>query len=222
MGLDFLIIGAIYKYPEIAHWIIFFSLILAGFNLPVSEDLMLLTSGILARAYVPENGWLLWAAVFFGAYISDWIAYWTGRLLGPKILTIRWLSKIIHQERLDKMHRFYDKWGMLAFLFGRFIPFGARNCLFLSAGMGHMTFKRFLCVDGVAALVSTTSAFTFAYIFGEQAASLIEFVAAYLSQRSIAFFIGVVLLLITIIGIIIYNRKKRSLRLSELPLKSDN
>jgi membrane protein DedA with SNARE-associated domain len=198
MGIDFVIIGLIYKYPEYAHWVIFGSLILAGFNLPISEDLMLLTSGVLASAFVPENALLLWGSVFLGAYLSDWIAYWTGRLLGPKLLTIKWLSKIVKKERLDRMHAFYEKWGFFAFLVGRFVPFGIRNCLFISAGMGKMSFTRFLWIDGVASLISTTSAFYLAYTFGKNFEVIWEYI-----KNNYILFIAISAILLTL-GVLLY------------------
>lgn len=179
MGIDILIIGLIYKYPHLGHWIIFGALLLAGLNLPISEDLMLLTSGVLASAFVPENAKKLWLAVFVGAYLSDWIAYWTGRLLGPKLLTMKFFSKFIKQERIDRMHAFYEKWGFLAFLVGRFVPFGVRNCLFISAGMGHMSFSKFLLVDGIASLISTSTAFYLAYTFGKHYEALLDYIKTF-------------------------------------------
>jgi membrane-associated protein len=204
MGIDIVIIGLIYKYPHQAHWIIFFALILAGFNIPISEDLMLVTSGVLASAFVPENTFKLWAAVFIGAYISDAIAYWTGRLLGPKLLTMKFFSKFLKQERIDKMHAFYEKWGFLAFLVGRFVPFGVRNCLFISAGMGHMSFPKFLLMSGFASLISTTTAFYIAYTFGKHYEVLLD----YLKTFDVAIIIVISASVLAVIGFIWY--KKRS------------
>ncbi|MDR3623805.1 MAG: DedA family protein [Chlamydiales bacterium] len=205
MGIDIIIIGFIYQYPHHAYWIIFISLILAGFNLPISEDLMLVTSGWLASAVIPEHALKLWIAVFAGAFLSDWIAYWTGRLLGPRLLTMRWISKVVKQERIDKMHKFYEKWGFFAFLVGRFVPFGVRNCLFISAGMGHMSFPKFLLIDGVAALCSTTSAFYLAYTFGQHYEPIWEYIKTY----DIAFISAIAIVLVTLAGIIWYNKTKR-------------
>lgn len=214
MGIDILIIGLIYKYPHLGHWIIFGALILAGLNLPVSEDLMLLTSGVLASAFVPENAVKLWAAVFIGAYISDWIAYWTGRLLGPKLLKIKFFSKFIKQERIDRMHAFYEKWGLLAFLVGRFVPFGVRNCLFISAGMGHMSFTKFLWIDGIASLISTSTAFYIAYTFGKH----YEVLLAYVKTFDVTLVIIIAASLLAVGGFIGYkrwNQRKKNPSLTE-------
>lgn len=208
MGLDFLLLGLIYKYPHWGFLIIFFALILAGCNLPVSEDLMILTSGFLASAVIPEHTFHLWLALFLGAYLGDWISYWTGRLLGPRILRIKWMKRWINQERVDKMHDFYERYGFFAFLIGRFIPFGFRNCLFLSSGMGRMSFKRFLWIDGIASLVSTALGFYLAYTFGEHWEGLFAYLKSF--DMIVWVIVGLTLaLLLAILGFLWYRKKKR-------------
>jgi membrane-associated protein len=52
-----------------AHWYIFIALILAGFNIPFSADLLILLAAILAATIVPENAWLLFGSVLIGCYL---------------------------------------------------------------------------------------------------------------------------------------------------------
>ena len=207
MVTEAIILMLIAKYPVYSPIIIFISLIIAGFNIRISEDLILFTSGVLA-SQDPENRWYLWMAVFFGAYISDWIAYWTGRIFGPKIFKIKWLSKIISKERIDKMHGFYDKWGFFAFLIGRFVPFGVRNCLFISAGMGNMSFRKFLLIDGLASLISTTSAFLLAYSLGDTISEIFFVVWQYIKNNNLFIPLFAILLLL-VISIIWYKKRKK-------------
>ena len=68
-----------------AHWIVFGALMLAGFNVPISEDLMIIVSALLAATVVPENTEKLFLAVFLGCYLSDWVSYWIGRTLGRRL-----------------------------------------------------------------------------------------------------------------------------------------
>lgn len=208
MGLDFVLLGLIYQYPQWGYVIIFFALILAGCNMPVSEDLMILTTGFLASAVVPEHFFHLWVALFLGAYLGDWISYWTGRLLGNRILQIKWLKKWVNKERIDKMHLFYEKWGFIAFLVGRFIPFGFRNCLFVSAGMGHMSFKKFIIVDGIASLCSTAVGFYLAYTFGQHWKGLFEYLKGF--DTIVWVIVGSALAVLAgILGWLWYRKKKK-------------
>src|SRR5690348_10457707 len=104
-----------------AHFIIFGLLILAGFSLPVSEELMLIVSGVLASSIIPDQTFYLFLAVFLGCYFSDWIAYWLGRLMGQKLYTIKWLPFVLNEKRVQRLRYFYNRYGFLTLFIGRFI-----------------------------------------------------------------------------------------------------
>ena len=155
-----------------AHFIIFGLLLLAGFNIPVSEDAMLFISALLASKnseYLPH----LFIAVYMGAYLSDLICYSLGRILGPKLFEIRFFANMVPPERIEKIHSFYDKYGIVTLLVGRFIPFGVRNGLFLTAGLGKMNFLKFSLSDLLACTISTVFFFTLYYHYGN---TVIEYV----------------------------------------------
>jgi membrane-associated protein len=150
---------------QYAHLIIFGALLLAGLNIPVSEDAMLFISGVLASshpAYLPH----LFIGVYMGAYLSDLICYSLGRFLGPKLFEIRFFANMVPPERIRKIHTFYEKYGIVTLLVGRFIPFGVRNGLFLTAGLGQMTFVKFALSDLAACTISTVTFFSLYYHYG--------------------------------------------------------
>ncbi len=145
--------------------IIFGALLLAGFNIPVSEDAMLFISAILASKH-PEMLPSLFAGVYLGAYFSDLICYWLGRILGPKLFKIRFFAKMVAPETVERIHTFYEKYGIITLILGRFIPFGVRNGLFLTAGLGKMSFLKFSLSDLLACTISTITFFTLYYHYG--------------------------------------------------------
>lgn len=157
-----------------APFIIFGLLFLAGFNIPVSEDLMLFTSAILA-AKNPEYTWQLFGAVFAGAYISDMICYgFIGRYLGNKLFKIKFFANMVSPERLDKINGFFKKYGVWTLILGRFVPFGFRNALFLSAGLGKMNAVKFALSDLLACTISCVTYFWIYYNFGETAIEYVK------------------------------------------------
>ena len=188
-----------------AHWIIFGSFILAGLNIPISEDILIIISATLASKVVPQNTFLLFGAVFFGAYLSDWMVYWLGRGLGIKLWNIKWFKKTFKIRTLAKIRLFYKKYGFYTLLIGRFIPFGVRNCLFLSAGMSKMNFGKFLISDGIACFCSNIVLFSITYCIGKNCESLF----AYIKHINI-FIFG--LFIFTIIAAICYYKKKHKLK----------
>jgi membrane protein DedA with SNARE-associated domain len=148
-----------------APYIVFGALMLAGFNIPISEDAMLFVSAVLARHY-PDYLPGLFAAVYMGAYLSDLVCYWLGRILGPKLFEIRFFAGMTPPQRIEKIRRFYAKYGMATILVGRFIPFGVRNGVFLTAGLGRMHFLKFALADLTACTMSTLTYFSLYYRYG--------------------------------------------------------
>lgn len=161
-----------------AHWFIFSLLMLAGLNFPISEDLLIILSGVLASTVVPENTWKLFLAVFLGAYLSDWMVYWIGRLWGAHLWKLRWFSRLFQPNRLEQIIQYYKRYGVLTLLVGRFIPFGVRNCLFATAGLGKMHFSKFLIGDGIACLLSNSTLFLISYFFGKNCSYIFRYVNA--------------------------------------------
>lgn len=195
------IISLIFEHAPYAHWIVFGALMLAGINVPISEDLMIIFSAVLAATVVPENTYKLFLAVFLGCYISDWACYWIGRKFGPKLWNIRWFAKTFDPKKIDQIQAYYEKYGFLTLLIGRFIPFGVRNGLFLTAGLGKMPFGKFLLSDGIACILSNTALFTLAYTVGKNYEMLIETLKTFNIFLFSAF-------LIAIIGFFWYKRRK--------------
>ena len=158
---------------QYAPYAFFGLLFLAGFNLPVSEDLMLFSSALIAIKN-PEMKYQLFTGVFLGAYISDLICYaLMGRYLGQKIFKIKFFSKMITDEKLEKVNAFYSKYGIFTLLIGRFIPFGVRNALFLTAGLGKMNAWKFAISDLIACVVSCVFFFWLYFTYGESVVGVV-------------------------------------------------
>jgi membrane protein DedA with SNARE-associated domain len=72
-----------------------------------------------------------------------------GRFVGRKLLLSPFFSKFINTQRIEKIERFCQKYGPITYIVVRFIPFGVRNCLFLSAGFSRVSFWRFALFDAI-------------------------------------------------------------------------
>lgn len=149
----------------LAPWIIFGLLLLAGLNIPISEDLMNFTTGFLASQN-PDYLYQLYFALVMGAYWSDVIAYSLGRFVGPSLFRIKWFSKMVTPDRLDQINHFFNRYGMITLILGRFVP-GIRNPLFMSCGLSRMNMPKFMIADFIAALLSVSCYFYLYYTFGE-------------------------------------------------------
>ncbi|MDI1230662.1 MAG: DedA family protein [Methylobacter sp.] len=179
-----------------APYIIFGALMLAGLNIPISEDAMLFVSAVLASTY-PDYLVQFFIAVYLGAYLSDLVCYWLGRILGAKLFEIRFFANRVSAQRIGKIHLFYEKHGLITILVGRFIPFGVRNGLFLTAGLGRMNFLKFALADLTACTITTISYFSLYYHYGN---SVIDYIK---TGNKIVFAVAV-----TLTAIIYYLFKK--------------
>jgi membrane protein DedA with SNARE-associated domain len=185
-----------------AHYILFGLLMVSGFSLPVSEELMLIVAGVLASSIIPEHTIHLFLAVFLGCYFSDWIAYWLGRILGDKLYRVRWLSFAFSEKRILKLKSFYEKHGTLALMLGRFIPFGVRNGIFMTAGVGKMHFGKFALIDGIGCFLFSCLLFSLAYSFGQN----YETLRSLIDVSNIILF---ALFLSSIVALLIYLKFKK-------------
>lgn len=197
------IIPWILSHADSAPWIVFGLVLLAGFNLPISIDILLVLITVLSATILPEKTLLLYTAFTVGCIISAWEAYWLGRILGRKLLQLQFFKKIVTEEKLTRVAHFYDRFGFLTFLCGRFIPFGVRNCLFMSSGISKLSFARFVLFDAIACTFWSTLFFTLFLSIGHNFDALLT----KLKWINICIFIS---FSVTVIAIICYKMKKRN------------
>lgn len=162
-----------------AHWIFFLLLMLAGINIPISEDLVLLTGGAIASTCIPDETLHLYLWIYAGCWISAWEAYAIGRCFGPRLYDIRWFRHVITRNRIIRLHHYYEKFGVFTFIVGRFIPGGVRNALFLTAGLGKMPFWKFIARDGFACLISSSVIFSIGFSLGENYRLVLHYLKTY-------------------------------------------
>jgi membrane-associated protein len=188
-----------------APYILFGLLLLAGFSLPISEEVMLMIAGVLASSFIPERTLPLFFAVFLGCYFSDWIAYWIGRFLGYRLYSVRFLHFAFCERKVKKLNRFFSSYGFLTLVIGRFIPFGVRNGIFMTAGVGKMHFGKFALIDLLGCFSFSLLIFSLAYYCGENFEALAK---AIKKGNAILFIIFVVTL--CAIGGILWIKKRRT------------
>ena len=170
---------------ENLHFISFGLLLLAGINFPVSEDLVFLISASIAATIIPENTYLIFAGCFLGAYMSDVIAYSLGRYGLPLLFKTNLFNRKSTRKKIVRIEFYFNKYGGKALFFGRFIPFGVRNMIFLTAGMVKFNFFKFLLTDFAALTITSTLLYYLGFKFGEN----IDIIMHHLNNYKIAVFI---------------------------------
>ncbi len=145
--------------------VVFLGLILGGFNLPVSEDVLVVMSAILCQGEKASIAPFL-IALYLGASLSDCFVYFWGRLIGKGTLSLGLFSKIITKERTNLLLRALERYGIFTYIFCRFIPFGVRNIVSMSSGFVKYPFYKFALYDFVAAICNISVLFWLVYFFG--------------------------------------------------------
>jgi membrane protein DedA with SNARE-associated domain len=144
---------------------VFCILVLCGFGLPMPEDVVLATGGVLAwlasdleqvtvGAMVRDQGLLTMVAVgLAGIVAGDSIIFLAGRRFGHRIADIRPLRRIITPAKLESVEKLIRRRGNLVVVIARFLP-GLRAPTFFTVGHARMPLWEFLLFDGAAALIS--------------------------------------------------------------------
>jgi membrane-associated protein len=98
------------------------------------------------------------------ALTGDNVNYWIGRWAGPKVFRAeesRWFSR----RHLDRTHAFYERHGGKAIVIARFVPI-VRTYVPFVAGIGSMTYAKFLAYSVAGAVLWVVSLCLIGYWFG--------------------------------------------------------
>jgi membrane-associated protein len=126
-------------------------------------DSLLFAVGTFAALGSLDLAWVL-VSLSVAAVAGDTVNYWIGNLVGPKVFTQE-KSRFLKKEYLDRTHQFYEKYGGKTIIIARFVPIIRTFAPFV-AGIGAMTYPRFIAyniVGGVGWILSLVLA---GYFFG--------------------------------------------------------
>jgi membrane protein DedA with SNARE-associated domain len=130
----------------------FLVLLICGLGLPVPEDIVLISAGILAaREGIPLLP--VCVVMYIGIILGDSIVFFLGSKIGLRVLKTRLGAKFIGQNSVDRASDYIRRWGSPILLAARFMP-GLRSPVFFTAGVLGFKYYRFLFLDSVAAILS--------------------------------------------------------------------
>jgi membrane-associated protein len=111
------------------------------------DSLLFAAGAIAAMEGHPLSLGFLIVLVLLAAFTGDNTNYFIGRFLGKKVYEKDY--KLIKKKYLDETHAFYEKHGGKTLIVARFMPIIRTFAPFV-AGVGSMTYKRFLafCIAG--------------------------------------------------------------------------
>lgn len=187
---------------------VFLVLVACGFGTPIPEDITLVAGGIICALSLttihPLNQHIMMLVSLCGVLVGDGVMFSLGRLLGPKVTRLPFISRIITPRVYIKMQQKAHRYGNKILFIARFLP-GLRAPIFLTAGVSRrVPLWKFLLMDGSAALISVPVWVYLGYIFAND----IDRVLFWLRKSEVLI---IVLVIVILLGMFIYSRfiKKR-------------
>lgn len=126
-------------------------------------DSLLFAVGALAAR--PDGLQLHWILILLSvaAILGDTVNYWIGHYLGPKVF--KGESRFLNRRHLERTHEFYECYGGKTIVIARFVPIVRTFAPFV-AGIGHMSYVRFMTYNVAGALLWIVSLTLAGYFFG--------------------------------------------------------
>ena len=126
------------------------------------DSILFLSGTVVAVAGL--NIHVLVVVLILAAIFGDSVNYAVGHFIGPRVFhepESRWFKR----EYLLRTQSFYDRYGGITIIIGRFVPIIRTFAPFL-AGVAGMTYPRFLCYNVVGGVAWITSLVYAGYLFG--------------------------------------------------------
>jgi len=144
-----------------------------GLVLP-GGDYLIFTAGLLCGTHYLDIPLLvLVTAMIAAAVLGDFTGYAKGKWLGPKLFN-KADARIFKKSYLDKSKAFYEKYGVWAFITGRFLPV-IRTIIPMLAGASGMSLARFSYLNVIGAVIWIGSLTPLGYYLGKAYPQLINY-----------------------------------------------
>jgi membrane-associated protein len=127
------------------------------------DSLLFVAGTVVAGTGASLNVHLLVALLIVAAILGDSVNYAVGRWIGPKVFEHE--SRWIRRDYLAQTQAFYDRYGAITIVIGRFVPIVRTFAPFL-AGVAGMHYPRFLAYNIVGGILWVASLVYAGYLFG--------------------------------------------------------
>jgi len=148
-------------------YVVLFGIVFAETGLVITPflpgDSLLFAAGTFAGSGSLDF-WILFLVLSAAAIAGDTVNYWVGQYLGDHLLR-KHTGRFIKKEHLDRTHAFFERYGGKTIIIARFVPIVRTFAPFV-AGIGTMTYARFLMYNVVGGLLWVGLCLGAGYLFG--------------------------------------------------------
>jgi membrane protein DedA with SNARE-associated domain len=165
--------------PQWVYGFIILFMVASSFGFPVPEEVVLLSSGLVAYLamhpdlYPPPypgakgvDVYTLMAVCLGAVFLSDFLVYSIGKFLGHKMIKVPFVKKQMEGPAYVKTQEWFRKYGAWCSGMFRFTP-GLRFPGHMSCGILGVPMWKFILIDGFMALISVPTQVWFVAVYGE-------------------------------------------------------
>ena len=166
--------------PGIVYIGIFIFMLFSGFGLPVPEEVVLVSSGLVAYTtlhpdlYPPPVGhtgghvniYVLAVVCFLSVLMCDFIVFLIGKYYGVKIVKSKFFKRFFPDHVFVKIQNMFLKYSTFASGIFRVTP-GIRFPGHITCGMMGISPLKFLLIDGIVALITVPTQVLLVGFYGQ-------------------------------------------------------
>jgi len=105
---------------------------------PIPADMFVLLGGVLAAGN-RANAFTVFLVTWLSNTSTALLVYWAGHRFGRSFFQVGMGRRLLNPTQLERLGRFYGRWGLPAIFFARFLP-GLRAMVPVFAGVTHQRF----------------------------------------------------------------------------------
>jgi membrane-associated protein len=127
------------------------------------DSLLFVAGTVTAAAGSGLQVHVLTVTLIAAAILGDSVNYAVGHWIGPRVFDRD--RRFIRREHLAQTQAFYDRYGAITIIIGRFVPIVRTFAPFL-AGVAGMSYARFFAYNAIGGIVWVASLVYAGYLFG--------------------------------------------------------
>ncbi len=144
-----------------------------GFVLPGGDYLLFAAGMFCGTRYLELPLVLLLLLLVIAAFMGDFTGYFKGKWLGEKLFVDN-KSRFFKREYLERGSSFYTRFGIWAFILGRFMPI-IRTLVPMIAGSTKFEFRKFLLFNLGGAITWVCTLVPLGYFIGKAYPNIINY-----------------------------------------------
>lgn len=136
----------------------------SGIFFPLPGDSLLFTAGLFTAVF-GMHLYILIPLIFLATFLGGVLGYEIGRHI-EELRRFAFFRKILKEEHISKTHAFFDRYGVYAIVFSRFVPI-VRTFMPIIAGVARVPYRFFIKYSLISSALWATGMTLVGYFLGQ-------------------------------------------------------